>query len=110
MRMKMSFSTEKVKSMYLDRRKCILVDENLKKVGIQMDAFEDYSRSSCLLECRARKLYDECKCLPYYYPNFAKVWGKDTTCSKDGLRCLANYTGVILNIARAAQSKNCVFQ
>ena len=51
-----------------------------------------YSKPSCLLECRARRMFEECDCLPYYYPNFQKVWDEDTTCTKEGLACLANIT------------------
>ena len=34
-----------------------------------------------------------CGCLPYYMPNFAKVWKKDTICNMTGLECLSNITG-----------------
>ena len=37
-------------------------------------------------------MFEECNCLPYYYPNFQKVWEKPTTCTKEGLTCLANIT------------------
>ena len=69
-------STEKVKAMDLDRRQCILVDENLEETAphVKMEAFEEYSKPSCLLECRARRMFEDCDCLPYYYPNFQKVW------------------------------------
>ena len=80
--------------MDLDRRQCILVDENLEETAphVKMEAFEEYSKSSCLLECRARRMFEECNCLPYYYPNFQKVWDMNTTCTKEGLACLANIT------------------
>jgi amiloride-sensitive sodium channel len=79
--------------MTLERRNCILSDENLNDTNIQMDAFNDYSRSSCLLECRARLMQEECGCLPYYFPNFGKVWNKNTTCNRTGLDCLSNVAG-----------------
>ena len=45
-------STEKVKVMSRERRDCILVDENLNQTDIKMDAFHEYTKASCLLECR----------------------------------------------------------
>ena len=38
--------------MSLHRRNCILVDENLAETNVRMDAFKEYSKASCLLECR----------------------------------------------------------
>ena len=46
------YSTEKVKSMSRRRRDCILKYEDLTGTGIKMTAFEEYTRASCLLECR----------------------------------------------------------
>ena len=34
------------------RRTCTLPNDNLDDIGIKMVAFEEYSKSSCLLECR----------------------------------------------------------
>lgn len=45
-------STEKVKVMSRERRDCILVDENLNQTDIKMEAFHEYTKASCLLECR----------------------------------------------------------
>lgn len=72
-----------------DRRKCLLVGE---RDLVKMEAFQEYSKSSCLLECRARELFKHCGCLPYYYPNFNSIWKKETACDIDGLNCLANVT------------------
>ena len=47
-------STEKVKVMSRERRDCILVDENLNQTDIKMDAFHEYTKASCLLECRQK--------------------------------------------------------
>ena len=38
--------------MSLRRRKCILEDDDLAAAGIEMEAFDEYTSSSCLLECR----------------------------------------------------------
>ncbi len=81
-----------MKSMGVKRRNCIKVDEDLSQTDVVLEAFKDYSKSSCLLECRARKMRDMCGCLPYFFPDFAKVWNKSTTCGFEGLECLANIT------------------
>ena len=86
-------STDTVHDMILERRKCVRHDESLEGIGINLEAFQNYSRSACLMECQARKLYDLCGCLPYYFPDFSQVWNKSTTCGKLGLFCLANETG-----------------
>ncbi len=78
--------------MSLDRRECLLHDEDLTDTGVKMEAFSNYSRPSCLLECRARHLFDECGCLPYYFPDFAPVWKKNTTCTLQGLKCIGGKT------------------
>ncbi len=57
------FSTDAVKSMDLSRRKCLNRDEDLTDTGVHMQAFLKYSRASCLLECRAELLFEECGCL-----------------------------------------------
>ena len=80
--------------MILEKRKCVKQNENLDEIGITLETFRNYSRPSCLLECQARKLYDVCGCLPYYFPDFSKVWSNPVTCDKTGLICLSNVTGM----------------
>ena len=48
------FSTEAVRKMSIDRRKCVKHDENLNETNVRLDVFKDYSTAGCLLECRAR--------------------------------------------------------
>ena len=86
-------STPKVESMSFERRKCLKRNEDLKVANVTLEAFQEYSRESCLLECRARVLFKECNCLPYYFPDFSAVWKKDTTCNQTSLQCLAKKTG-----------------
>lgn len=89
-------STDGVKEMKIDRRKCVKAEEEpdvLKENNIIMDVYKHYERKSCFLECRAREIQRICNCLPYHYPNFGKFWKKDTTCNLKGLRCIANITG-----------------
>ena len=85
-------SSDSVKEMDIERRNCILRDEAedvLLDNEIELDVYKTYSRRSCLMECRAREMYDVCKCLPYYFPNFSRFWDKNTTCDLDGLLCLS---------------------
>ena len=92
------FSTDTVKSMAIKRRNCIKHDEDrssMAEAGVTMEVFEDYSRPSCIIECRARQIYDTCHCLPYYFPNFALVWGISTECDSEGLECIANEAGIL---------------
>jgi hypothetical protein len=92
----MSSSTDTVKNMDVNRRQCIKIDdppEVLEAAGIKMKSFANYTRSSCLLECRAQAIFNACKCLPYYYPNFGIVWKENTTCDQNGLVCLSNING-----------------
>ena len=87
-------STDAVKGMALDRRRCIFKDEDMKTLPIffRPKAFKHYSIGSCNLECEANAIFKECNCLPYFYPNFGGVWGKSTSCDMEGLKCLAaNY-------------------
>ena len=58
-----------------------------------MEAFRNYRRNGCQLECEAKAIFKECGCLPYYFPNFASIWGKNTHCDEDGLECLVKVAG-----------------
>ena len=49
-------------------------------------------KTTLLPPTRAHLIYKQCGCLPYYFPNFAKIWKKSTTCNLTGLACLANET------------------
>ena len=78
--------------MHIDRRNCIKHDEEedmLDEAGVIMEVFQNYSRRACLIECRGRHMYDECGCIPYYYPNFGAKWELETACDLDGLKCIA---------------------
>ena len=79
-----------------ESRKCIKHDENLSQYpDITLEVFKNYSREACLLECQARKIQELCGCLPYYYPDFSRLWKKNTDCNLEGLRCLANISGKV---------------
>ena len=79
--------------MPLSKRKCLKHDEDLKLYpDVKLEVFKNYSRKACLLECQARKIRDICHCLPYYYPDFSRLWGMKTDCDLKGLQCLSNIT------------------
>ncbi len=84
--------------MAIKRRNCIKSNEvksEMLEAGVTLEVFQNYSRPACIIECRAREVFDKCNCLPYYFPNFAAVWKKSTTCSMEGLECLASNAGVL---------------
>ena len=79
--------------MPLSKRKCLKHDEDLKLYpDVKLEVFKNYSRKACLLECQARKIRDICDCLPYYYPDFSRLWKRKTDCDLKGLQCLSDIT------------------
>ena len=83
--------------MSIPRRHCIRRDEaadSLKDANIRLEVYKTYARSSCLMECRARNLYDICGCLPYYFPKFSVHWNKTTDCNLTALDCLSEELGI----------------
>lgn len=101
-----SNSTAKVRRMSIQTRQCIQHDENLAGTGIKIETFSNYSRPSCLLECRAKILFKKCRCLPYYFPNFAKPWKRKTDCDLKGLQCIANSTSTLSALSVDANSQS----
>ncbi len=91
-------STSNVKSMSIQRRNCLKQDEtreDMEAVGIKLQFFSNYSRPSCLIECRAREIFEKCKCLPYYYPQFSNYWGVNTSCNSEGIECVFSKSGTL---------------
>ncbi len=90
-------STPAVKDMKIPWRNCIRHDEtkeSMEEHGIKLEVFQNYSRPSCLIECRAREMFKKCGCLPYYFPNFNLAWKINTTsCDYDGYRCITENSG-----------------
>ncbi len=83
--------------MTIPWRNCIRHDETKESMaehGIKLEVFQNYSRPSCLIECRARDMFKKCGCLPYYFPNFNLAWKINTTsCDYDGYRCITENSG-----------------
>jgi len=96
-RTQFSSSTEDVRGMNLEKRKCVLRNEDVSGTTIHSAIFDDYTREGCLLECRAEILDRACGCLPYYFPDFSSFWNRSTTCNETGLKCLAKQTSKQIN-------------
>ena len=80
--------------MPLEKRKCLKHDEDLSQhPDVKIEVFKNYSRRACLLECQAREIQESCGCLPYYFPDFSRIWKKNTHCDLSGLKCLAAIWG-----------------
>jgi hypothetical protein len=83
-------SSDTVKAMSLEKRNCLRHDEDMSEFPqVIMQAFSNYSRKACLLECQAREVFKLCGCLPYYMPDFHTIWKKNTNCDLEGLKCLS---------------------
>ena len=83
--------------MPLKKRNCLKHDEDIKLYpDVKLEVFKNYSRKACLLECRARVIRDMCGCLPYYYPDFSRLWKMKTDCNLTGLRCLTDIFSELL--------------
>ena len=81
--------------MEFGRRKCIYYEEDAAMIpeSYRPEAFKQYTMTHCLLECDAKRIMEECGCLPYTYPNFKEAWNRETGCNVTGLQCLANEYG-----------------
>ena len=66
------------------------------KRDIELDVFNDYTRANCVFECQAKSIFENCRCLPYYYPEFHLVWENvnSTACNYDQLKCLSRVKGI----------------
>ncbi len=62
----------------MDGRNCLFEDERDVE-GSEVSLFKKYSEENCLLECRAKKLLEQCGCLPYYYPRLDIILAASTT-------------------------------
>ena len=84
-------ASKEVNDMPFSRRKCIKFNDIWDNIvspdngeKIKMETFSRYDQKACYLECNARHLMENCKCLPYYFPHFDLVWNKSTTCNLTG--------------------------
>ena len=105
------YSTDHVKSMSLERRKCLAHDEDFSKLPKQAAAkykpkyFSYYTMQGCVMECRAMHSLKTCGCLPYYFPEFKREKGSNgylgwlekknsgKGCNVTQLACLSNISG-----------------
>ena len=97
--------TPTVLTMAPEDRSCL--DESETKyepLGVDLYAFQNYTKSNCLLECRAAAMLKTCKCLIYFFPELPRAFikqympeynsSKDIICNSDQLKCLAENSGI----------------
>ena len=87
---------EKVRGMSPERRNCLLKPE-VETDLYEMKMFNEYKKSSCLLECQAEELIKRYECLPYYMPSLPLHFinqflpsNQSIDCSFSQLRAMAN--------------------
>ena len=87
---------DKVRGMSPERRKCLLRPE-IDTELYQMKMFNEYKKSSCLLECQAEELIKKYECLPYYMPALPKYFinefkpeNQSIDCTFSQLKSMAN--------------------
>ena len=90
-----SWTTDAANALDLKDKRCLARTDDLTKYhDIRVDAFAHYTKKGCILECYANLYYDMCRCIPYHYPDFTKVWHvNSTTCDYNGLKCLSTVEG-----------------
>ena len=96
--------TEEVLQMDPLDRECLSTQEpRSDAMDVQLFAFQNYTKSNCLLECRAAAMLRLCKCLIYFYPDlpatfirkFLPVYkeARDAICRGPKLQCIVEKTG-----------------
>ena len=94
-----SWTTDAANSLDMLQKKCLSRYDNITKYpDIKLDVFANYTRKGCILECHANLYFNKCECLPYHYPDFSLVWGKNTNCNFTGLKCLSTVKGILLQL------------
>ena len=90
-----SWITDAADAYIPEKKKCA------SKRDIVLDVFEDYTRTNCMFECKAKSIFKNCGCLPYQYPEFhlanTGIW-KDynsTACNYTQLICLSRVKGIL---------------
>lgn len=78
-----TYSTEDIRNMPIDMRKCLFHDEH------KMPVMQRYSFVNCMSNCRIRLLYEKCGCITYNLPNN----GSAKTCGLKELGCVLDNRG-----------------
>ena len=92
-----SWITDGADTYTCDRFKC--PKNCASKRDIELDVFEDYTRTNCVFECQAKSMFQNCGCLPYQYPEFhlvnTGIWKNvsSTACNYTQLICLSRAKG-----------------
>lgn len=62
-----TYSTDSVKNLKVEDRKCYFDDE------FKLGYLNKYTFFNCMAECRSKIVYDNCGCVPYTFPNNGKL-------------------------------------
>ena len=72
-------------------------------MDVKLFAFKNYTKSNCLLECRAAAMLRLCECLIYFYPDLPATFikkflpefneARDAICRGPKLQCIVEKTG-----------------
>ncbi|XP_054274643.1 sodium channel protein Nach-like [Macrosteles quadrilineatus] len=79
---KHTYTMEDVRQLSIKQRHCVFPQE------IKLLTGGNYTYGGCMMECRMKKAFALCKCLPYFYPELAKF----PRCDLKGLGCLAKHS------------------
>lgn len=90
-------------------RDCLSSEEpKSAPMKVELFAFKNYTKSNCLLECRAAAMLRLCECLIYFYPDLPPTFirkflpefmeVKDAICEGPKLQCIANNAGNTLTV------------
>ena len=97
--------TEDVLHMDPLDRDCLSSNEpRSASMDVELFAFQNYTKSNCLLECRAAAMLRLCKCLIYFYPDLPATFirkflpdfkqARDAICRGPKLQCIVEKTGM----------------
>ncbi|XP_077301762.1 sodium channel protein Nach-like [Arctopsyche grandis] len=74
----MTYATDAIKSMPIEKRKCVISKE------LSTQSFTKYTYTNCLAECRSKIVMDRCGCVPIFLPTLAK----SRTCNFLDIQCV----------------------
>lgn len=79
-----TYATEYLLSETIRVRRCYFKAER------KLEFFKSYSQSNCLLECRSKRMYKKCGCVPWNWPK-RDYW---TFCDLNQAECVQNNRGM----------------
>lgn len=87
------YSTNQTKSYPIPKRKCIFPNELRTRYGA-------YSYSDCLVDCREQQIWNDCKCIPFYFSTKTKGSSRHErrTCTLNDVSCLHDHRSKWLTV------------